>query len=193
MRFYPAMVSTFGALALVAGLLAALILGVLVWTRGRAELTVAAAGHERYLIGGALGIAFLATAGSLYLSDVAGLIPCRFCWYQRIAMYPLVPILAVAMVRGDPGAWRYSLPLSLIGLSISGYHVAIQWRPGLDVGACEQGVSCTARYVAVFGFVSIPTMAGAAFALISALLLALRRLESERSEPGPATSQVATQ
>ena len=41
----------------------------------------------------ALWIAFLvaatATAGSLYFSEVADFVPCRLCWFQRIAMYPL--------------------------------------------------------------------------------------------------------
>jgi len=34
------------------------------------------------------------------------------------------------------------------------------------------GVPCSARYVGEFGFVSIPFMAGAVFALIVAILLA---------------------
>jgi len=45
------------------------------------------------------------------------------------------------------------------------------------VGACSTGAFCTGRYVAVLGFISIPTMAGAAFLLIIALLLVVRWLE----------------
>jgi disulfide bond formation protein DsbB len=47
------------------------------------------------------------------------------------------------------------------------------------VGACTTGAPCTGRYLAVFGFISIPTMAGAAFLLITVLLLLVRRLERE--------------
>jgi hypothetical protein len=47
------------------------------------------------------------------------------------------------------------------------------------VGACSSGAPCTGRYLAVFGFVSIPTMAGAAFLLIVALLWLVRTLERE--------------
>ena len=51
----------------------------------------------------ALWIAFLvaavAMAGSLYFSEVANYIPCRLCWFQRIAMYPLAVILLVAAIR----------------------------------------------------------------------------------------------
>ena len=48
---------------------------------GPAALTVAAA------------VAVVATAGSLYLSEVAHFVPCKLCWYQRIAMYPL-PVIS---------------------------------------------------------------------------------------------------
>ena len=34
-------------------------------------------------------VAAVATAGSLYFSEVAHFTPCRLCWYQRICMYPL--------------------------------------------------------------------------------------------------------
>ena len=64
----------------------------------------------------ALWIAFLvaavATAGSLYFSEVANYIPCRLCWFQRIAMYPLAVILLVAAIRRDRGVRWYVVPLA---------------------------------------------------------------------------------
>ena len=41
-------------------------------------------------------VAIVATLGSLYFSEIRHFVPCVLCWYQRILMYPLVPILAVA-------------------------------------------------------------------------------------------------
>jgi disulfide bond formation protein DsbB len=49
----------------------------------------------------ATAVALTCTLGSLYLSEVAKFPPCILCWYQRIAMYPLVVILAVASLRRD--------------------------------------------------------------------------------------------
>ena len=49
----------------------------------------------------AWAMATIAMLGSLYYSEVAGFPPCEYCWYQRIAMYPLVVILGIAMVRRD--------------------------------------------------------------------------------------------
>ena len=31
----------------------------------------------------------VAMAGSLYFSESANFVPCKLCWFQRIAMYPL--------------------------------------------------------------------------------------------------------
>jgi disulfide bond formation protein DsbB len=179
MAYYATIVTTLGALALVAAALAFALIASLVLPSSRERLVGALLGQERHPIGWACGVAAIAMAGSLYLSEVAHLIPCSLCWYQRIAMYPLVFVLGVGTFRGDPGAWRYGLPLAAIGLFIAAYHVTIQWMPSVDVGACSVGPPCSGRYLAVFGFISIPTMAGAAFLLLIALMLLLRALERE--------------
>lgn len=177
MRFYPAIVMTLGffAIVVVAGGLA-LLFG-LAGSASRERLAGAFRGQERHPLVWAWMLSLTATASSLYLSEVAGLIPCSLCWYQRFMMYPLVLVLGVAALRGWIGVWRFGLPLSVIGLAISTYHVSIQWQPSLDVGACSSGVPCSGRYLAVFGFISIPTMAGAIFLAVTALLLLLLVLE----------------
>ena len=179
MNYYATIVTILGALAVVAVALALGLGGALGTASARGRLRDALLGQERHPIGWAAGVAAVAMAGSLYLSEIAHLIPCSLCWYQRIAMYPLVFVLGVGLFRGDAGVWRYGLPLALAGLAIAVYHVTIQWMPSLDVGACSVGAPCSGRYVAVFGFISIPTMAGAAFLLISTLMLLLRSLERE--------------
>lgn len=181
MALYPVLATTLGFFAIVAffgGLALAL---TLVGTGGRARLVDGIAGSERHLLVWAWGLSLIATASSLYLSEVVGLIPCSLCWYQRYMMYPLVLVLGVAAVRGSIGVWRFGLPLSVVGLGISIYHVSIQWQPSLDVGACGSGVPCTGRYLAVFGFVSIPTMAGSVFLSVSALLCLLWAVERDRA------------
>jgi disulfide bond formation protein DsbB len=119
----------------------------------------------------ALGVALVATLGSLYLSEIANFPPCRLCWYQRIAMYPLVPILAVAVWRRDAGVRFYAIPLALIGGLISTYHVLLERYPSLESGVCEATNPCTLIWVRRFGYLTIPTMALSAFALIAVLLV----------------------
>ena len=185
MSLYAPIVSTLGVLTLVA-LVAALALFVTVLAPGgRGWLVRTFTGHERHPLAWAWLVALLAMSGSLYLSDVVGLLPCLFCWYQRIAMYPLVLVLGVGVLRADAGVWRYGLPLSVVGLGMAAYHVALQWNPALEVVSCSRGAPCSGRYLSVFGFVSIPAMAGAAFLLITALLLAVRVVERSASRATP--------
>lgn len=115
-------------------------------------------------------VAVVATAGSLFMSEVRGFTPCELCWYQRIAMYPLAVILPVAAARGDRQVWRYVVPVALIGLTVSIYHVQLEWFPDQDHLACSLDVPCTVIWFREFGYITIPMMAGSAFAAIVALL-----------------------
>lgn len=117
-------------------------------------------------------LALVATAGSLFFSEVMQLPPCVLCWYQRIAMYPLVIIIATGILTGDRRLKNYALPLSLIGLVISIYHNLLYY--GLipeSITPCMEGVSCTSRQIEWLGFITIPLMALAAFAGVATCLL----------------------
>ncbi|MDQ4122945.1 MAG: disulfide oxidoreductase [Acidobacteriota bacterium] len=117
-------------------------------------------------------IALLATVGSLFFSEVMNLPPCVLCWYQRIAMYPLVSIIGIGIVLRD---WRlkyYALPLSLSGLAVAVYHNLLYYGFIPDsITPCTQGVSCTSVQIEWFGFVTIPLMSLMAFTLVSLCLL----------------------
>lgn len=117
-------------------------------------------------------VALVATAGSLIYSEVIHFEPCRLCWFQRIAMYPLAVVLLVGAIRREVVVKFYALPLAVVGLAISVWHYLIQTFPSLSTGAsCDPEIPCSAKYVDVFGFISIPFMAGAGFTLITVLLL----------------------
>ena len=116
----------------------------------------------------ALAIAAVSTAGSLYYSEIAGYAPCEMCWYQRICMYALVPVLAVAVARRDrQGGW-YGLPLAVGGLGLSVYHYQLQLFPSQG-SSCDVQAPCTYQWVDVFGFVSVPFMAGCGFVGVAGL------------------------
>lgn len=120
--------------------------------------------------------ALVATAGSLYFSEVMHYIPCVLCWYQRIFMYPLVLILGVGLFLKDRRMQAYALPLSVIGMVISVYHNLLQYHVISDgATACVGGVSCTTLWINWFGFVTIPLLALIAFAVITMSLLFFNR------------------
>lgn len=115
-------------------------------------------------------IAAVATAGSLIYSEVIHFVPCRLCWFQRIAMYPLSVVLLVGAIRRELVVKYYALPLSIGGALISIWHYLTQTFPSLEGGSCDPVNPCSAKYVDVFGFVSIPFMAGVGFIVVSILL-----------------------
>jgi disulfide bond formation protein DsbB len=122
-----------------------------------------------------LWIAFLvaagAMAGSLYFSEVADFVPCKLCWYQRIAMYPLAVILLVAAIRSDRSVRWYVVPVAVIGALVSSYHYLIEWRPSLEGGACAAtGPACSAIWFRELGFVTLAFMALAGFVAIIVLI-----------------------
>lgn len=114
-------------------------------------------------------VALTATVGSLIYSEVIDYDPCRLCWFQRIAMYPMVVVLLVGAIRREFQVKYYALPLALAGLVVSVYHYLMQVFPSLEGGSCG-AVSCSARLVEIFGFISIPFMAGTGFMVIAVLL-----------------------
>lgn len=116
-------------------------------------------------------VAAACTVGSLIFSEVYLFEPCLLCWYQRIAMYPLAAVLLVGAIRRDPAVRWYGLPLSIVGLGISIWHILVQNVTALQgAGACDPDNPCSSKYVDLFGFISIPVMAGAGFLLITVLL-----------------------
>ena len=130
----------------------------------------------------AFTVALTATAGSLYLSEVAGFVPCALCWYQRIAMYPLVVILGIAAWRREPGIRRYVAPIAAIGAVIAAYHVVLERVPSLPSGACSLDAPCTVIWFERFGFVTIPVMALVGFLSILALVVGVLRRDDRTTE-----------
>lgn len=117
-------------------------------------------------------VATVATIGSLYFSEVLGLIPCELCWYQRILMYPLTLILGMAALENRPGVYRTALPLSVLGAIIAAYHSWLQVSG--SSGTCSIGVGCATVQYRALGL-TVPNLSLIAFVLISSSLFAAFR------------------
>jgi disulfide bond formation protein DsbB len=121
-------------------------------------------------------LASVATLGSLFFSDVMGLPPCVLCWYQRIAIFPLVLVLGAGLLSFDAGVVKYSLPLAGAGWLVALYHTLLYWGVlPKEVQPCTGGVPCTDRNLDLFGFLSIPLMSLLALSAIVSLLFLLWR------------------
>ncbi len=114
----------------------------------------------------------VATYGSLFFSEVMKFTPCVLCWYQRICMYPLTLLILVGILRKDRGVAYYVLPLSIIGWIISFYHNLLYYHIVSETLApCVNGVSCTTKFFALFGFVTIPLLSLIAFTVINICMI----------------------
>jgi disulfide bond formation protein DsbB len=110
--------------------------------------------------------------GSLYFSEILHLPPCVLCWYQRIALYPLVVLIPIGLWRKISDLPYLILGLTLPGLVISVYHNLLYWKILPESFApCVQGVSCTTRFVEFGGFITIPFLALLAFVVINMCML----------------------
>lgn len=131
----------------------------------------------------AFGVATLATLGSLYYSEIAGYNPCKFCWFQRIFMYPQVLLLGIAWWRKDGWMSLYSVVLSGIGALVAFYHYLLQLGVAPEVPCSAVGISeaCSQQFVMELGYITIPLMSLTAFLVILGAMLAYRRVNSLRS------------
>jgi disulfide bond formation protein DsbB len=158
------------------GLFVLLVLASLVLEPARRALLAlrrAIAGTELAL---AAVVAVVATAGSLYFSEVAGFLACPLCWWQRIFMYPLAVILTIAVL--DRGRSLFSTrrlvayvgALPVLGAAVAVYHLYVEHVPGAESVLCRAGVPCSVRWFTELGYITIPMMALTGFAAIGALL-----------------------
>lgn len=134
-----------------------------------------------------LAVSVVGTALSLYFSDVMGLPPCKLCWYQRIAMYPLIPLLSLGIKYKEKRIALYALPQAVIGLLISAYHNLIYYdalrnagTSSLNVIDCGVGVPCTEQQLLLFNFISIPLMSLVGFGVIVVSLYLFHQRSSKK-------------
>lgn len=116
-------------------------------------------------------VALVSMVGSLYFGEVLNNTPCVLCWYQRIAMYPLVLLIPAGILMKDRHVTYYSLILAISGWALATYHNLLYY--GVikeDLSSCKFGVSCTTRDLNLFGFVGFPLLSLLGFTAIIVLL-----------------------
>jgi disulfide bond formation protein DsbB len=122
-------------------------------------------------------VALVATLGALFVGEVMGQAPCVLCWYQRIAMFPLVVTLGVGAFLNDRNAVLYSLPLAVVGLGFAGFHTLVFYgvAPEAIQPCTASGPSCSDDGMTLFGTVPLPLLSSVAFALITIFLIVVTR------------------
>jgi disulfide bond formation protein DsbB len=117
----------------------------------------------------------LATSGtliSLFFSEIVQLPVCVLCWYQRIALYPLVIMLPLGLFPFDAKIIRYASPLVIFGWFVALFHVLVV--AGIipeAIQPCVKGIPCSDVNFTLLGFLNIPVMSLLTFSLIGGLLI----------------------
>jgi len=116
-------------------------------------------------------ITSISVLGSLFFSEIMDFPPCALCWYQRVFMFPLAIILLIGLFPYDKSTIKFALPLAAGGLGFSIYHNLIYsgFIPE-NLQPCSQGVSCSEKYIDLFGFLTIPMLSLSSFFIIVSLL-----------------------
>ena len=167
-------------LTLASGLItvAFILLFIYSWASGRKQTLNSIAGwlKNNYLLFGLI-VSAVATAGSLFYSNVMGFNPCTLCWWQRIFMYPQVLLFGIALWKKDVKIVRYALWLSVIGGLIAGYHYSLQigfLSSNLPCSALGYSASCAELFLLAYGYLTIPMMALTVFIMLIILGLSAR-------------------
>ncbi|HXR12011.1 MAG TPA: disulfide bond formation protein B [Gaiellaceae bacterium] len=148
-----------------------LLVGLLAAVGVPAPLRALRAALWGYELWAAFIVAAIATGGSLFLSEIAGFVPCDLCWFQRICMYPLSLLALLAAARGDYRVTRYLLPFPIIGACVSIYHLLIENQVISEPSSCHiGGTGCAVKWINEFGYVTIPTLALTGFLLLIGFL-----------------------
>lgn len=107
-------------------------------------------------------ISLAALLVSFYYGEVLELEPCRLCWYQRMAIFPLALFLGIAAYKNERKVALYALPLVIFGTFVAGYQSLSEIFPALHSAKLCGAGHCTDQ-----GFLPILSFIG--FALIAVL------------------------
>lgn len=143
-----------------------------------------------YLSEQALPIGFFlsasATLGSIFYTAVVGYPACILCWTQRIFMYPMMFLFALAWWKRDRSIIPYALMLSLFGGAVALYQwtkdmLALYTHISLSCPVVPGVPSCDRIYVLEFGYITIPMFALNIFILIAMVMYTSLRLNKTQN------------
>lgn len=129
----------------------------------------------RYLLYSAWLIALAGCAVSFYYGEILWIEPCRLCWYQRMALFPLALILGIAIYRNESVPLRYVWPFIVLG-GIAAFSQAL----AIHVPAAQLfcGQECIEPIFSLFNAITFPDLSAAGFLAIAILLYMDRKAKA---------------
>lgn len=147
---------TLGAGAIVLQVLSVVALGILFFGPRKSEFLDFV---NKHLLPIGFLLSLSAVCFALVYSEIIHFVPCVLCWWQRVFMFPLVPIFAVALWDKDRRVVKYVLPLLVLGFLVSVYQNFFYYFGESSAPCDASGVSCYAHLISEFGgYISIPML-----------------------------------
>lgn len=117
-------------------------------------------------------IALVATVATVLIDITLHWPVCTLCWYQRIAIYPLVILLGIATYRDDQKIIIYALPFLIAGALLSLYQYLEQMIPGFaPLEVCTLTTPCNNIHFLWWGFVTLPFLSFVACIVMIVMLI----------------------
>lgn len=136
----------------------------------------------KYIYQWGMWVALFATISSVILtliySEKFGITPCGLCWFERIALYPQVIILATAIYYKDTLVSRYGIILSSFGLVVSLYHHYIQMGGSELIKCPAASGDCAKRFLFEFNFITFPLLSAILFVFLISLYIYMLKIRS---------------
>ena len=137
---------------------------------------------KRNALYGAFAMSLAATVGSLFYSEIMNLPPCVLCWYQRIAMYPLVLIFGYAIYKRSRDVLWPVYVMVPVGWLIALYHNLLYFNILPEAAApCVAGISCTSRMPGLLSTFPIPLQALVGFSILLILVIIIYRNKGDQT------------
>ncbi len=186
----PAYVQSFNTILAIGTILLQVVfvffLFVLIFKRNRENSILLFFKQNTFLFVFLLGLGGVAL--SLFYSDIIGFPACELCVKQRLFIYPQALIfgylVAKPLSKFKNQIVSIGTMLATAGSLVSMFHIYVE-NGGESGLACASdsitAVTCSARYVYEFGYVTIPVMALTTSLLILLLLLNYRYISPLKS------------
>src|SRR3569832_1608188 len=107
---------------------------------------------------GIIMLSLASLVGSLFMQYGLGLVPCLFCWWQRVFMYPIVLVAGMGALKRASlrDIADYTLVLAIPGALVALYQHLLQMLPQGALIPCDASGECAVRTVFEFGYITLP-------------------------------------
>ncbi len=137
----------------------------------------------------AFALSLVAALGTLYYSEIVGVLPCKLCWYQRSLLYPQILVFAYGLIRKEVRAFTIGIVLSSLGLVVALYHISLPLFTS-SIFCSTESELCLIQTIKIFGVITIPMMSASTSFML--LMLSLHGYRAYKAAARASNSTITT-